>query len=108
MAGIQLDNITTTSPYNQVIDKPTHYINESSSSIDLIFSSNVNLTKNSGDEQTLYETSYHSIIYGTLNFHISLPRPYFREIRNYKNANIECIQKLIYNIDWIRAFQNQN
>ena len=44
-AGIQLDNITMTSGYNQMIDKPTHYINESSSCIDLIFSSNVNLTK---------------------------------------------------------------
>ena len=39
-----------------MIDKPTHYINESSSScIDLIFSSNVNLTKNCGVGQSLYE-----------------------------------------------------
>ena len=87
-----------------MIDKTTHYINESSSCIELIFSSNVNLTKNCGDEQSLYETCHHNVIYGTLNFHISLPRPYFREIRNYKNENIECIQKLIYNFDWIRAF----
>ena len=29
-AGIELDNITTISGYNQMIDKPTHYINESS------------------------------------------------------------------------------
>ena len=28
-----------------MIDRPTHYINESLSFIDLIFSSNVNLTK---------------------------------------------------------------
>ena len=33
-AGIELDNITTTSGYNQIIDKPNHYINESSSCID--------------------------------------------------------------------------
>ena len=44
-AGIELDNITTISGYNQMIDKPTHYINESSSCIDLIFSTNVNITK---------------------------------------------------------------
>ena len=25
-----------------------------------------------------------------------------------KNANIECIQKSIYNFDWTRAFQNRN
>ena len=39
-----------TSGYNQMIDKPTCYINESSSCIDLVFSSNVNLMKNCGDE----------------------------------------------------------
>ena len=49
-AGIEIDNITTTSGYNQMIDKPTHHINDSSSSIDLIFSSNVNLSKNCGVE----------------------------------------------------------
>ena len=38
-----------------MIDKPTHYINESSSCIDLIFSTNVNLTKNGGVGQSLYE-----------------------------------------------------
>ena len=48
--AIELNNITTTSCYNQIIDKPTH-INESASCIDLIFSSNVNLTKNCGVEQ---------------------------------------------------------
>ena len=36
-----------------MINKPTHYINQSSSSIDLIFSENVNLTKNCGVEQSL-------------------------------------------------------
>ena len=39
-AGIELDNITATFSYNQMIDKSTHYISESSSCIDLIFSSN--------------------------------------------------------------------
>ena len=49
-AGIKLDNITITSGYNQMIDKPTHYNNESSSCIDLIFSLNVNLKKKCGVE----------------------------------------------------------
>ena len=88
-----------------MIDKPTHYINESSSIVYFIFSSNVNLTKSCGVEQSLYETCHHNIIYGTLNFNIRLPRPYFRERWDYKNVNIECIQKSIYNIDWIRAFK---
>ena len=56
-----------------MIEKPTHYINESSSCTDLIFSSNVNLTKDCGVEQSQYETCHHNIIYGTLNFNITLP-----------------------------------
>ena len=40
-AGCELDNITTSAGYSQMIDKPTHFINESSSYIDLIFSSNL-------------------------------------------------------------------
>ena len=100
-AGIKLNNITT-------IDKSTHFINESSSCIDLIFSSNVNLTKNCGVEQSLYKTCHHNIIYGTLNFNIPLPPPYFKEILDYKNANIGSIQKSMYYFDWTRVFQNRN
>ena len=39
----------------------------------LIFSSNVNLTKNCGVEQSLYKTYHHNIIYGTQSFNIPLP-----------------------------------
>ena len=88
-----------------MIDKPTHYINELSSCIDLIFSSNVNLTKDRGVEQSLNKICYHNIIYRPLNFNIPLPYPYFREIYGYKITSIGCIQKLIYNFDWNRAFQ---
>ena len=51
-----------------MIDKPTYYINKSLSYIDLIFSSNVNLTKNFEVEQSLYKKCHHNIIYGNLNF----------------------------------------
>ena len=74
-AGIELDNFTMRSGYNQMIDKPTHFINDSSSCIDLIFSSNVNLTKNCGVEQSLYEKCHHNIINGTLHFNIPPPPP---------------------------------
>ena len=56
-----------------MIDKLTDYINKSLSSIDLIFSLNVNLTKHFGVEQSLYKKCYHNITYGTLNFIILSP-----------------------------------
>ena len=96
---MELDNITMTSGYNQMIDKPTHCINESSSCIDLIFSSNVNLTKNCRVEQSLYKKCHHNIICGTLDFNIPLPPPYNRELWDFKSANTECIQKSINNFD---------
>ena len=40
-SGIELDNITMKSGYNQMIDTPTHYINVSSSCTDLILSWNM-------------------------------------------------------------------
>ena len=107
-AGIELDNITTISGYNQLIDKLIHYINESSSCILLIFSSNANITKNCGVKRSLYKTCHHNIIYGTLNLNILLRPPYFRKTWDYKNAKYVCIQTSIYNFDWTRAFQNRN
>ena len=57
-ADIKLDKITMTSGYNQMTDKPTHYINESSSCIDLIFSWNWNLTKNCEVKKCHYNIIY--------------------------------------------------
>ena len=104
--GIELDIITMTSGYNKMIDKPTHYINDLSVCIDLVFSSNVNFTKYCSVEQWLYQTSQHNIIYRTLNFNIPLSPPYYTEIWNYKNASIRGIQKSKNNFDWARDFQN--
>ena len=91
-AGIELDNISM--KYNQMIDKPTHYINESSTCIDLIFSSNVNHKKNCGVEQSLYKKCHHNIIHGTLNFDIPLPPPSY---------NYGILKVLI-----LSAFKNQS
>ena len=105
-AGCELDNITTFAGYSQMIDKPTHFINESSFSIDLIFSSNPSLTKNCGTEHSIYDKYRHNIIYGTLNFKVPLPPPYYSEIWVYKKANIQNIQKAISMFDWRSAFKD--
>ena len=80
-----------TSGYNEIIDKGAHSIDEPSSCIDLVFSSNVNLRKTCKVEQTLNKKSHHNIIYGTLNFNKPLPHLYFTEMWDFKNANIEFI-----------------
>ena len=76
-----------TSGYNQMIDKPTCYINESSSCIDLIFCSNLNRMKNCGVGRSLYEKCHHNIIYGTLNFNLPLPPPYYgQELWDFRSV----------------------
>ena len=91
-----------------MIIKPTHFINESSSCIDLIFSSNTSFVKNCGSELSIYEKCHHNIIYGTLNFDIPLPPPYYRDIWDYKHADTDSIQKAISAFDWSKAFLHRN
>ena len=47
-ASRELDNITTSAGYSQLIYEPTHFINKTSSCVDLIFSSDFNITRNCG------------------------------------------------------------
>ena len=98
-------NLTTSQLLQVTVDKPTHFINEYSSYIDLIFSSNPSLTKNCGIGHSIYDKCHHNIIYGTLNFKVPLPPPYYREIWVYKKANIQNIQKAISMFDWRSAFK---
>ena len=91
-----------------MINKPTHFINESSSSIDLIFSSNTSFVKSCGSELSISEKCHHNIIYGTLNFDIPLPPPYYRDVWNYKHANTGSIQKTVSTFDWSKAFLHRN
>ena len=51
---------------------------------------------------------HHSITYGTLDFNVPLPPPYYREIWDYKNTDTESIQKAISNFDWPKAFRNKS
>ena len=103
-AGLKLDRITAIAGYSQMINKPTHFIRESLSYIDLIFSSNTNFVKNCGSELSIYEKCHHNIIYGTLNFDIPLAPPSYRDIWEYKQGNIESIQIAISTFYWYKTF----
>ena len=48
--------------------------------------------RNYGIKQSIYQKCNRSITYGTLDFNIPLPLPYYREIWDYKNADTESIQ----------------
>ena len=61
--GKELDTITSTSGYTQIIDKPTYFTNHSSSCIYLIFTSNPSIIVDSDIEKSLCSNCHHDITY---------------------------------------------
>ena len=103
----EISFLTCSVGYSQLIDQPTHITKESSSCIDLIFTSNPSFISASGVELSLYEKCHHNLIYGKINFNVPLPPPYIREVWDYKNAKVENIQQSVSGIDWNFIFQGK-
>ena len=106
-AGQDIDTFTTTSGYTQMIGQPTHIMNEKSSCIDLLFTTNSKLHCDVGVEQTLYDKCHDNIIYGSLNLSIPLPPPYCREVWDYKNTDLVIIQHAIILVNLNDVFSNK-
>ena len=49
---------------------------------------------------SLFEKCHHNIAHGKIDFKISIPPPYMREVWDYKNASAESTQRSISSIDW--------
>ena len=79
-AGEALQTYTATAVSSQLINKSTHYVTDSSSCIDLIFTSNMNLVTDFGVDPTLYKSCRHHLIFGKINFSIPLSSPFYRDI----------------------------
>ena len=104
--GKEIETLTSSAGYSQLIDKPTHIINDSRSCIDLIFCTNKNVITNSGVDVSIYKTCHHNIIFGKINISVPLPPVYIREVWDYKNADVEHIKKAISNFDWKNVFHS--
>ena len=101
------DTFTTTSGYTQMTGQPTHIINDKSSYIDLLFTTNSKLLCDVGVEQTIYNKCHDNIIYRSLNLNIPLPPPYYREVWDYKNIDPVCIQRANSLVNWYDVFSNR-
>ena len=99
----ELDSLKLSVGYNQIIDKPTHVINNSSS-IDLIFYPNQSGISSHGVDISIFDKC--RIVYGKSDICVPLPPTYVWEVWDYIKANIENIKKTISNFDWNKAFEN--
>ena len=106
--GSKIANLTSQYGLKQIINQPTHILNNSSSCIDLLFTSQANLVMESGVHSSLHSNCYHQIIYARFNLKIYYPPPYEREIWHYKKANSDLIQQVIGEFNWERAFHRKN
>ena len=80
----------------------------SSSCIDLIFTSQPNLVVESGVHPSLHPNCHHQIVFAKFNLMISYPPPYSREVWHYREANTDLIRRAISNFNWEKAFYNTN
>ena len=78
-----------------MIGQSTHIMNDKSSCINFLFTTNNQFFCDAGVEQTIYNKCYHNIIYGSLNLNIPLPPLYYREVWDYKNTDPVCISHAV-------------
>ena len=85
--GWEINSLRSAYGYSQIINQPTDIAKESSSSIDLVFTTSPNLISKTGADLSLFDKWHQSLIYGIIDFKVPLPPPYIREVWDYKNAN---------------------
>ena len=78
--GQEIDSLTSSAGHRQIIDKPTHVINNSMSCIDLIFCTNKNVISNYGADVSMFKKCHHNIIHGKIDIHVPHPPVYVREV----------------------------
>ena len=98
----KIPNLTSQYGLKQIINQSKYILNNSSSCIDLLFTSQRNLVMESGVHSSLHLNCDHRIIYARFNLKIYYPPSYEREIW-HKKANVDLIQRAIREFNWERA-----
>ena len=84
---------------NQIINEPTQVTKNSSTCINLLFTSQTNLVIESDVHSSLYPNCHHQISIAKSDLIIFYPPTYERNVWHYKQANIELIQLIRQAID---------
>ena len=106
--GEEIEFVTSQFGLHQIINEPTYVLENSSSCIDLIFTSQRNLVVNSGVHPSLHPNCHHQIVYTKYDLKIHFPPPYEWEIWHSGQGNTDLIRRAVHEFNWQRAFSNQN
>ena len=74
--GSKIDYLTSSFGFHQIINKPTHILNNSSSCIDLIFTTQPNLVMESGAYSSPHANCHHQLPYLKFNLNVFYPPLY--------------------------------
>ena len=102
----KIEAITSQFGLKQLIQEPTHILSNSSSCINLVFTSQSNLVMEAGVPSLLHENCHHQLVYAKFNLKVWHPPPYEREIWHYQHANIDQIKRAIKQFPWGKSFRN--
>ena len=102
--GTKIDCITTEYDLKQAINEPTHLLENSSSCIDLIFTSQPNLMMDAGVHPSLHTNCHHQIVYAKFNLKIHYPPLFEREVWHFQKADISIIRRAMNKFNWKGLF----
>ena len=91
--GSNIDSLTTTYGFHQLISDITHLLPYSSSCIDLIFTDQPNQPVDSGVHPTLHGNCHHQIFFSKFNLMIEYLPPYEQLVRDYKKLILTQFRK---------------
>ena len=101
----QLDYSTSLYDMKQVITKPTHILEKSSSCISSsCISSSCNLIMDSGTHPALHLKCHHQIIYSKINLKVAYSSPSMSKIWDYSRSVTDLIIHSIECFDWSNLF----
>ena len=104
---ISVESITSQFGLHQIINEPTHIVKNLSTCIDLIFTSQPNLSAESGTQPSLHTNCHHQIFYANFSLEVFYPSLYTREVWHYHDSNVDLIRQSINEFDWDRTFANK-
>ena len=89
------DTLTCSHGLHQLINKPTHLLDSSSSCIDLIFTSLPNLDMESGVQSSFHPNCHHQLVFPKFVLSIYYPPAYEIRVLYYSRANSDLIWRTI-------------
>ena len=106
--GLKVDTVTSQFGLQQIINELTYLTSNSSSYIDLIFTSEANLVMESGVHSSLHPNYHHQTVFAKISLRIYYPPPYECEIWHYEKANADLVCRSIDQFPWDIRFDQMD